>query len=208
MHAAIAKQLMTKFSQLDMAFLIGNEAPDVDKISEMSKDETHYLVPSNRGTRRVDLRLFLQEHPETLSDSFTLGYYTHLLADEVWLTDVFMKVVPPQDDPRRPAVLERYYEDFKKLNPYLVHKYGLQPLPSTATEAVPADFADKACVDKLIQDYNADFTGETIGDLEVLSITQIDVYIANVVNLMTRFIDTGVFVEKKILVRENLCDAN
>lgn len=58
MHAAIAKQLMTKFSQLDMAFLIGNEAPDVDKISEMSKDETHYLVPSNRGTRRVDLRLF------------------------------------------------------------------------------------------------------------------------------------------------------
>lgn len=60
----------------------------------------------------------------------------------------------------------------------------------------------------MIQDYNADFTGETIGDLEVLSITQIDVYIANVVNLMTRFIDTGVFVEKKILVRENLCDAN
>ena len=48
MHAAIAKQLMTKFSQLDMAFMIGNEAPDVDKISQMSKDETHYLVPSNR----------------------------------------------------------------------------------------------------------------------------------------------------------------
>lgn len=43
MHAAIAKQLMTKFSQLDMAFLIGNEAPDVDKISEMSKDETLLL---------------------------------------------------------------------------------------------------------------------------------------------------------------------
>lgn len=159
MHAAIAALLMAKYHQLDTTFLVGNEAPDVDKISQMSKDETHYLVPSNRGTRRIDLRAFLQEHPETLSDSFTLGYYTHLLADEVWLTDVFMKVVPPQDDPRRPAVLERYYEDFKKLNPYLVHKYGLQPLPSTATEAVPADFADKACVEKLIQDYNADFTG-------------------------------------------------
>ena len=35
MHAAIAKQLMTKFSQLDMAFMIGNEAPDVDKISQI-----------------------------------------------------------------------------------------------------------------------------------------------------------------------------
>ncbi len=115
MHAAIATLLMAKCHQLDTAFLIGNEAPDVDKINQMTKDETHYLVPSNRGTRRVDLRAFLQDHPETLSDSFTLGYYTHLLADEVWLTDVFMKVVPPQDDPRRPAVLERYYEDFKKL---------------------------------------------------------------------------------------------
>ncbi|MCT0014361.1 hypothetical protein [Weissella confusa] len=196
MHAAIATLLMAKYHQLDTTFLVGNEAPDVDKINQMTKDETHYLVLSNRGTRRVDLRAFLQEHPETLSDSFNLGYYTHLLTDEVWLTDVFMKVVPPQDDPRRPAVLERYYEDFKKLNPYLVHKYGLQPLPSTATEAVPADFADKACVEKLIQDYNADFTGETIGDLEVLSITQIDVYIANVVNMMTKVIDSGIFVEK------------
>lgn len=196
MHAAIATLLMAKYHQLDTTFLVGNEAPDVDKINQMTKDETHYLVPSNRGTRRVDLQAFLQEHPETLSDSFTLGYYTHLLAGEVWLTDVFMKVVPPQDDPRRPAVLERYYEDFKKLNPYLVHKYGLQPLPSTTTEAVPADFADKACVEKLIQDYNADFTGETIGDFEVLSITQIDVYIANVVNLMTKVIDSGIFVEK------------
>ncbi|WP_258924766.1 hypothetical protein [Weissella confusa] len=28
MHAAIAKLLMTKFDQLDMGFLIGNEAPD------------------------------------------------------------------------------------------------------------------------------------------------------------------------------------
>ena len=196
MHAAIATLLMAKYHQLDTTFLVGNEAPDVDKINQMTKDETHYLVPSNRGTRRVDLRAFLQDHPETLSDSFNLGYYTHLLTDEIWLTDVFMKVVPPQDDPRRPSVLERYYEDFKKLNPYLVHKYGLQPLPSTATEAVPADFADKACVEKLIQDYNADFTGETIGDLEVLSITQINVYIANVVNLMTKVIDSGIFVEK------------
>ncbi|OJF03671.1 hypothetical protein BKY29_05015 [Weissella confusa] len=196
MHAAIATLLMAKYHQLDTTFLVGNEAPDVDKINQMTKDETHYLVPSNRGTRRVDLQAFLQEHPETLLDSFTLGYYTHLLAGEVWLTDVFMKVVPPQDDPRRPAVLERYYEDFKKLNTYLVHKYGLQPLPSTTTEAVPADFADKACVEKLIQDYNADFTGETIGDFEVLSITQIDVYIANVVNLMTKVIDSGIFVEK------------
>lgn len=195
MHAAIATLLMAKYEQLDTAFLIGNEAPDVDKLNQMTKDETHYLVPSDRGTRRVDLQAFLQAHPETLTDTFTLGYYTHLLADEVWLTDVFMKVVPPKDDPGRPAVLERYYEDFKKLNTYLVHKYGLQPLPVSATDAVPADFANKSCVEKLIQDYNADFTGETIGDLAVLSITQIDVYIANVVNLMAKVIDTGVFVE-------------
>lgn len=61
---------------------------------------------------------------------------------------------------------------------------------------MPADFADRACVEKLIQDYNADFIGETIGDLEVLNSTQIDVYIANVVHLMTKVIDSGIFVEK------------
>ncbi|MFO9689293.1 hypothetical protein ABMD20_02765 [Weissella confusa] len=196
MHAAIAKLLMTKFDQLDMGFLIGNEAPDVDKINQMSKDETHYLVPSDRGTRRVDLQAFVQEHPNTLNDSFLLGYYTHLVADEVWLTDVFMKVIPPQDNPERSDKLARYYEDFQKLNPYLIHKYGLQKLPTAASTFIPQDFADEESVAQLISYYNADFAGNAIGDLEVLNSTQIDVYIANVVHLMTKVIDSGIFVEK------------
>ena len=38
MHAAIAALLMASAHQLDTTFLVGNEAPDVDKISQMSKD--------------------------------------------------------------------------------------------------------------------------------------------------------------------------
>ncbi|CCF30464.1 Protein of unknown function [Weissella confusa LBAE C39-2] len=57
-----------KFNRLDTGFLIGNEVPNVDKISQIIKGETYYLVPSDRSIRRNDLRALVQEHPETLTD--------------------------------------------------------------------------------------------------------------------------------------------
>ncbi|MBJ7615830.1 hypothetical protein [Weissella confusa] len=59
---------MMKFNRLDTGFLIGNEVPNVDKISQIIKGETYYLVPSDRSIRRNDLRALVQEHPETLTD--------------------------------------------------------------------------------------------------------------------------------------------
>lgn len=57
-----------KFNRLDTGFLIGNEVPNVDKISQIIKGETYYLVPSDRSIRRNDLQALVQEHPETLTD--------------------------------------------------------------------------------------------------------------------------------------------
>ena len=57
-----------KFNRFDTGFLIGNEVPNVDKISQIIKGETYYLVPSDRSIRRNDLRALVQEHPETLTD--------------------------------------------------------------------------------------------------------------------------------------------
>ncbi|QYU56834.1 hypothetical protein K1728_06460 [Weissella confusa] len=65
-----------------------------------------------------------------------------------------------------------------------------------ASTFIPQDFADEESVAQLISYCNADFAGNAIGDLEVLNSTHIDVYIANVVNLMTKVIDSGIFVEK------------
>lgn len=59
---------MMKFNRLDTGFLIGNEVPNVDKISQIIKGETYYLLPSDRSIRRNDLRALVQEHPETLTD--------------------------------------------------------------------------------------------------------------------------------------------
>lgn len=93
-HAAIAQKLMTIHSFLDDAFFLGNEAPDADKTSDLTKGDTHFLVPSNRGTQRIDLRQFLTQYPSSLTNNFMLGYYTHLVADELWLQDIFSHHIP------------------------------------------------------------------------------------------------------------------
>lgn len=51
-----------------MGFFIGNEVPNVDKINQIIKIETYYLVLSDRSIKRIDLQALVQEHPETLAD--------------------------------------------------------------------------------------------------------------------------------------------
>lgn len=108
---------MMKFNQLDMGFFIGNEVPNVDKINQIIKIETYYLVLSDRSIKRIDLQALVQEHPETLADWSLLGYYTNLVVDVVWLTDIFVKVISSQDNPERSDRIASYCEGFQKLNP-------------------------------------------------------------------------------------------
>lgn len=97
------RRLRTKFRSLlsdDLsAFLFGNVAPDVQAVSNYTREDTHFFSIDNVG-KNVAYEEMLAKYKE-LSDvrrlssmraAFVAGYLTHLLLDQAWIIEVFNPV--------------------------------------------------------------------------------------------------------------------
>ena len=95
-HLRIAENLLTVLPGLDeAAFAVGNLAPDSGKPNEdwsafdPPKEVTHFLQPGEDEGRIADMA-FYQKYLAPLSPgdpiiySFALGYFFHLLCDNLW----------------------------------------------------------------------------------------------------------------------------
>ena len=79
-------------------FLLGNTAPDVQTVSGQARLESHfYTLP--RTTGRPAHETLFATHPSLARPAelppaqaaFLAGYITHLLLDELWLDDIFLR---------------------------------------------------------------------------------------------------------------------
>jgi hypothetical protein len=86
-------------------FLLGNTAPDVQTVSGQARDETHfYSIP--RTTDRPAYETLFAAHPELARArrlpparaAFVAGYIAHLVLDELWLDDIFLRYFGGQQD--------------------------------------------------------------------------------------------------------------
>ncbi len=108
MHLALAEEILRGdallpatrrlLTQQRGSFLLGNTAPDVQTVSGQTRDETHfYFIP--RTTDRPAHETLFAAHPrlahaEPLPPAqavFVAGYIAHLLLDELWLDDIFLR---------------------------------------------------------------------------------------------------------------------
>jgi hypothetical protein len=115
MHLALAEELLCKrdlvpavhrlLTQQRGPFLLGNTAPDVQTVSGQTRDETHfYSIP--RTTDRPAYETLFAAHP-TLARArllppaqaaFVAGYVAHLVLDELWLDDIFLRYFGGKQD--------------------------------------------------------------------------------------------------------------
>jgi hypothetical protein len=100
MHIYLAQQAA---EELDWGFVhdhlgscyLGSTAPDIRAMTRWDRERTHFAPLSVKevgyGTRRMfQLHPELAEHRQSpASRSFILGYISHLVADEVWITTMF-----------------------------------------------------------------------------------------------------------------------
>ncbi len=95
-HLRIAEQLLTIIPQLDeTAFIYGNLAPDSGLPNadwtafDPPKEVTHFLKPGEDEGRIKDLEFYREYLADLATDdqhqySFVLGYFMHLLCDNLW----------------------------------------------------------------------------------------------------------------------------
>lgn len=112
MHLVIANEVWAYLTDVDRtAFLLGNLAPD----ATTSKQNTHYYAGRHEDmTRRLDLNQYWVDSVDE-NQSFRLGYYCHLVADEIWLQGFYKEWLKQviTNDPEKQAM---YYADFDAYN--------------------------------------------------------------------------------------------
>lgn len=81
-HICIAKKINEKLNLNESQLYLGSIAPDINNWSDIPKTKTHFSNIDNPDIPNVDL--FLEEYSKNLSDSFVLGFFTHLYADKIW----------------------------------------------------------------------------------------------------------------------------
>lgn len=100
-HLRIAQKLLKKWPSLDeMAFICGNLAPDSGRPNadwtrfDPPKELTHFLQAKPIRPRGADLIYYrayvpgMDETREPAHYAFNLGYFCHLLADNLWIVQI------------------------------------------------------------------------------------------------------------------------
>ena len=159
-HLAIAKQIKEK-SNLKINnlkdYYLGSIAPDVAKQIGTSRNESHFIF--NTPTDIPNLKLFIKRYPTFKSNSFELGYFTHLYVDKQWIETVFENIVSNSSiklldgtiiETTGEEIKNMIYSDYTNLNTKIIDEYNLDlslfyesfQVPKTNIREIPVEKLD------------------------------------------------------------------
>lgn len=126
MHLIIGNKIADFLSIEDKtSFLLGSIAPDAI-FSYEEKNRSHFFIGDVKDyTRSVDYKGFLDKYGPRVgyTNPYLMGYYTHLIADDIWLNGFYLSWLKNRmnaDD----GLYNLYHNDFRMLNGKLLECYG------------------------------------------------------------------------------------
>ncbi|EPD51100.1 hypothetical protein HMPREF1210_02291 [Paenisporosarcina sp. HGH0030] len=122
MHSIIAYKITESVSISDKAsFILGGIAPDAVSPKELS----HFFSGEvDDYSRNVDYENFIEKYSSVKNNSFILGYYSHLIADDLWLKGFYLPWLKNRMENDK-NILNLYHGDFQTLNGLLLDYYGV-----------------------------------------------------------------------------------
>lgn len=81
-HMCVTKEINKYLNRNEKDILIGTIAPDISKLINESKENSHFLDDVNDNIPNLDK--FLSKYKKHLNDDFVMGYYIHLYTDYLW----------------------------------------------------------------------------------------------------------------------------
>lgn len=154
-HLAVAKEL-EKYLKIENKkdYNLGAIAPDIAQQLKIEKTKSHFIY--NAKSDIPNIKLFKEKYKNFMSNSFELGYFTHLYTDKLWfdgfidsltysnsikLLDGTIIHVPQEE------IKELIYNDYTNLNTIIIDKYNIDlslfyeeyQKPNTSIEEVPID---------------------------------------------------------------------
>jgi len=125
MHFIIANELASKFPiENKEQFLLGAIAPDA---VATNKEVSHFFIGKHEEyNRRIAFEAFYNKYSELTQQDYILGYYCHLIADDLWLTGFFAPWLKNRIETDQ-EIQKTYHRDFHLLNGKLAEHYSINP---------------------------------------------------------------------------------
>lgn len=148
MHAIIAQKIANRLAILDRpSFLVGGIAADATS----NKDASHFFTGDAQDfSRTVDYSGFIEKYRDQANDPYVLGYYAHLIADDIWLKGFYLPWLKNRMEANA-EIAALYHQDFRLLNAKLVTYYGIK-------EELRAELAGPAVIFELEEVNGSDLT--------------------------------------------------
>lgn len=131
MHAIIALKVAEALQiENKTEFLLGGIAADATSDKEASH---FYCGVHEEFTRSIDPERFFEKYKTREDRRYILGYYAHLIADEIWLSGFYFSWLKNRLE-ENPELHTLYHQDFHLLNGKLAHYYGVKEQLTNAFE--------------------------------------------------------------------------
>jgi hypothetical protein len=117
---------------------------------------SHFMKRDESGLGYVDYSAFYNKYIQDNPTPFHVGYYFHLIADEIWLQDIYYKKIKFLPDEEKLEAKKMYYRDFGRLNGKLIDHYSLK-LEPLDVQPVEIEEIDYTLLPGIISDVETDF---------------------------------------------------
>jgi hypothetical protein len=188
MHVIIANKIAECLSIEERTpFLLGSIAPD----AVSSKNESHFF----RGevldySRSVDYKGFLHKYNSQLESHYILGYFTHLVADDIWLKGFNLSWLRNRMEADK-ELYNTYHNDFRLLNGKLLEHYGCKDELRKSLYSIPTIIDLQEVRVKDVEEFIPYVLGDMEYDKEVIN-EKLNVFTFNqIVGYIETSVDMG-----------------
>lgn len=159
MHLVIANKIADHFSiENKSSFLLGGVAPD----AVAPKEKSHFFIGDvNDYSRRIDFEHFLKKYSAIKQSYYILGYYTHLIADEIWLQGFYLPWLKNRLENNN-EMFTLYHNDFRLLNGKLLDYYGYTNVWKEELK-IPSEMVE---LEEVTNDDMIQFIPHVLGDMD------------------------------------------
>lgn len=190
-HLAVAHELAARLNIKDTErFFFGHVLPDMI-VGEYeyrlpAKKKTHFYTLLASGRKTYDFYRFYDEYKDKLDDMLYLGYYVHLIEDNIFRQYLYYRVglLKRRGEPK---LLDELYEDYRKLNPILIKRYNIS-LPTVPKGVESESIYNRFNITPIewLEDMKSDFNDRSDGELLHFTRELIDEFIGECVSVITK----------------------
>lgn len=202
MHSIIGEKIAEAFSIEDKtSFLLGSVAPDA-VFSHEEKNLSHFFIGEVQNySRSVDYKGFLHKYGSQVENPYILGYYAHLIADDIWLRGFNLSWLRNRMDADE-GLYKLYHNDFRLLNGKLLEHYGFTDELRKTFSYFPTILDLEEVKSKDVEKFVPYVLGDMEYDKEVLN-EQLNVFTFNqIIGYIETSVDVGLLNIRPILTKK------